>query len=254
MTTKREEQVVNLLKAIETKNIEALSVIDSQTYTQHNLMVADGLEGFKGFIQSLPDGFASVLTKRIFEDGDYVVAHSEIEIGVPRAVFDIFRFEGDKIVEHWDAAQELAPPNPSGRTLLDGQENVSGDDASLEDNKRIAKGFVENVLMAGDLSKAGDYIGDKYLQHHPLVRDGLGGLIEAFAQWQAEGIEVKYGTIHKVLGKGDFVLIVTEGVFNGDEVAFYDMFRLEGGGIVEHWDVVEAVLPRDQWQNSNGKF
>ena len=40
----------------------------------------------------------------------------------------------------------------------------------------------------------------------------------------------------------------------GKAVTFYDLFRVEGGKIAEHWDVVEPVLPTDQHQNQNGKF
>ena len=253
-TTTRENLVVKLLKSIETKDPEGFAVISTEQYIQHNIFVADGRKGFVAFVQSLPDGFAKVDTRRVFEDGDYVVAHSEIDIGGARAVFDIFRFDGDRIVEHWDAAQALTSPNPSGRSLLDGQQTLADPGVSLDQCKAVAKGFVENVLMVGDLSNAGDYVGDTYLQHHPLVRDGLDGLREAFSQWQTEGIEVRYEKIHHVLGKGDMVLVVTEGCFNGASVAYYDMFRIDQGKIAEHWDVVEEIPARESWANNNGKF
>jgi predicted SnoaL-like aldol condensation-catalyzing enzyme len=34
----------------------------------------------------------------------------------------------------------------------------------------------------------------------------------------------------------------------------YDLFRIEKGRLAEHWDTLEAIPPRDQWKNSNGKF
>ena len=36
-------------------------------------------------------------------------------------------------------------------------------------------------------------------------------------------------------------------------MAVIDLYRVEAGRIVEHWDVMEEILPRDQWVNS-GKF
>ena len=60
--------------------------------------------------------------------------------------------------------------------------------------------------------------------------------------------------MHMVLGKGNFALVASGGRFNGNDVAFYDMFRLADGKIVEHWDVVEEIPARDAWQNNNGKF
>jgi len=35
---------------------------------------------------------------------------------------------------------------------------------------------------------------------------------------------------------------------------FYDLFRLAGGKVVEHWDTTEKVAPRSEWKNDNGKF
>ena len=59
---------------------------------------------------------------------------------------------------------------------------------------------------------------------------------------------------HLILGEGDFALSQSEGVFAGKEVTFYDLWRIENGKITEHWDVIEPLLPRDQWKNPNGKF
>jgi predicted SnoaL-like aldol condensation-catalyzing enzyme len=70
-------------------------------------------------------------------------------------------------------------------------------------------------------------------------------------------ITMRFTQVHWVLGEGNFVLTVSEGLFGpqgGQPTAFYDLFRLEQGLIVEHWDVIEAIVPREQWQNDNGKF
>ena len=67
-------------------------------------------------------------------------------------------------------------------------------------------------------------------------------------------ITMTYVRIHKVLGEGNFVLVVSEGSFAGKEVAFYDLFRVESGKIAEHWDIIESLLPATEWKNQNGKF
>ena len=41
---------------------------------------------------------------------------------------------------------------------------------------------------------------------------------------------------------------------NTIRTGIYDLFRIENGRIAEHWDTLEAIPPRDQWKNSNGKF
>ena len=36
--------------------------------------------------------------------------------------------------------------------------------------------------------------------------------------------------------------------------AFYDLYRAQDGKLVEHWDTIEAVPPKSEWKNCNGKF
>ncbi|WP_302476907.1 hypothetical protein [Ruegeria atlantica] len=36
--------------------------------------------------------------------------------------------------------------------------------------------------------------------------------------------------------------------------AFYDLFRVEDGKIIEHWDVIQTILAADQAKNDSGKF
>jgi len=39
-----------------------------------------------------------------------------------------------------------------------------------------------------------------------------------------------------------------------EKVSFYDLFRVENGKVVEHWDTIEKLTPASEAQNSNGKF
>jgi len=75
MSTKK-QQVVDLLKAIETGAAEPAAAINPNKYTQHNLGVEDGLAGFGKLLQQLPKGSAKVNTVRVFEEGNYVFAHT----------------------------------------------------------------------------------------------------------------------------------------------------------------------------------
>src|SRR6202051_4324052 len=116
----RKQQVVALLKAIETGAPESLAIINPDNYIQHNLAAADGLAGLGALLAALPKGSGRVPTVRLFEDGDYVFAHTDYNFSGPKFGFDIFRFENGKVVEHWDNLQRTAPPNPSGHTMMDG--------------------------------------------------------------------------------------------------------------------------------------
>lgn len=96
------QQVVDLLKSIETGERGPAAIINPNKYIQHNLAVADGLAGFGAVLQALPKGSAKANTVRVFQDGPFVFAHTDYNFFGPKIGFDIFRFEDGKLVEHWD--------------------------------------------------------------------------------------------------------------------------------------------------------
>ena len=63
-----------------------------------------------------------------------------------------------------------------------------------------------------------------------------------------------YAKTHLILEEGNFVLTQCEGVFMKKNVAFYDLFRVQNGKIVEHWDAIEQIPAKGNWKNNNGKF
>jgi predicted SnoaL-like aldol condensation-catalyzing enzyme len=69
----------------------------------------------------------------------------------------------------------------------------------------------------------------------------------------ADGISMRYEQVHLVIGCGDFVAALSEMHLGDQPIAVIDLFRVADGKIVEHWDVMEDILPEDQWVNS-GKF
>ncbi|MEL7118348.1 MAG: nuclear transport factor 2 family protein [Bacteroidota bacterium] len=246
---------VALIESLETGAQEPVSYINPNKYIQHNLAVGDGLEGFGQVVANAPEGGFKAKVIRAFEDGDYVFLHSEYDFFDPKAGFDIMRFEDGLIVEHWDNLAAITPPNPSGRTQLDGTTEITDLDKT-NDNKALVEEFVNAVLMNGEVDKVAEYINpEKYLQHNSAVADGLDGLGAALKYFADNGLVMEYDQVHKVLGEGNFVLTVSEGKFGkGEHVAFYDLFRLEEGKIVEHWDIIETIPPQSEWKNTNGKF
>lgn len=248
------QKVSALLKSIETGATDSMETINAEKYIQHNLSIGDGLEGLGAVLQQLPPNSTKVNTVRVFEDGDYVFAHTEYNFFGPKIGFDIFRFEDGKIVEHWDNLQETAGPNPSGHTMTDGATEITDLDKT-EENKTLVRNFIEDILVNGNMEKlAGYFDGDNYIQHNPLIADQLSGLGNALAEWAKHGITMKYDKIHKVLGEGNFVLIVSEGHLAGKHNAFYDLFRVENGKLAEHWDTIEEIPAQENWKNNNGKF
>lgn len=252
MTNK--EKAVALIESLGTHNTEPVGYINPNKYIQHNLGVADGLEGFGALVAILPED-TTAKNIRAFEDGDYVFMHNEYNFFGPKVGFDIFRFEEGLIVEHWDNLTVTAEDvNPSGRSQLDGTVKLLDLDKT-EENKTLVKNMVRDVLMGAAPEKTTDYIStDKYFQHNTGVADGLDGLGAALAALAEAGTPMIYAKNHMVLGEGNFVLAVSEGEFLGKHVSFYDLFRIEDGKIVEHWDVIEEMPLESEWKNDNGKF
>ena len=248
------EKAVALLESLETGAQEPAGYINAESYTQHNLAVGDGIEGFAEVLaHQPPEGFKARVV-RAFADGDFVFTHTEYDFFGPKVGFDIFRFEDGLIVEHWDNLATITPPNPSGRSQLDGPTAVEDADQS-EANKELVRRFVDTILVRGDMTQlAGFFDGDNYIQHNSAVADGLSGLGVALEAMAAQGVTMEYDTIHMVLGQGNFVLVVSEGRFAGNHSAYYDLFRVENGKIAEHWDVIETIPPRSEWANQNTKF
>lgn len=259
MEKTRKEQVRELLKSIETGAQEPFAYINAEKYTQHNPIAADGVEGFGEVLEGLKDypEEATVNVVRVFEDEDYVFAHTEYNFFGEKIGFDIFRFEDDKIVEHWDNMQQRPVENNlSDRTMTDGVTTAFNVERT-DENKVVAEEFVRNILMGENIDEVEKYF-DKgsLIQHNPMVGDGLEAMQRAFVQMEEMGVTMEYLRICKVLGEGNFVLVVSEGLYgdNGGELTvFYDLFRIENYKIAEHWDVIEAVPAKEDSKNNNGK-
>ena len=249
------EKALALLESFNTGDSGPVAYINPDKYIQHNLDVGDGLAGFGEIVQNAPPQGFSAKVHRMFTDGHFVVLHTEYDFFGPKAGFDVFRFEDGLIVEHWDNLTDVTPPNASGHTQFDGAIEVTDLDQT-EANKALVAGFVKDVLQGGETDKLTTYINpNKYIQHNSAIADGLDGLGAALQYFAEQGLVMEYEKVHKVLGQGNFVLTMSEGKFGqGDHVAFYDLFRLENGQIVEHWDIIQTIPPRAKWKNDNGKF
>ncbi|MFK7776104.1 MAG: nuclear transport factor 2 family protein [Saprospiraceae bacterium] len=254
MELTNKEKVVALLNSFNTGDQTPISYINPNKYIQHNLGVADGLAGFGAVMQHAPPQGFKAKVVRAFQDGDYVFTHTEYDFFGPKIGFDVFRFEDGLIVEHWDNLIEVQPPNPNGRTQTDGFADIT-DKEKTASNKQTVKDLLENVFMKGQMDKIATYINPtKYLQHNPNVPDGLDGLGGAMKMMAEKGMMMEYSKIHKVLGEGNFILTMSEGKLGKEPTAYYDLFRLENGQIVEHWDVIAPIPPKSEWKNDNGKF
>ncbi|MGK0298452.1 MAG: putative SnoaL-like aldol condensation-catalyzing enzyme [Gammaproteobacteria bacterium] len=255
MSLIRKDQICALLKGIESGDTAAVAVVNEDKYIQHNPQTHEGSEGLAALFERLSKTSPRVNIVRIFEDGNYVFAHTEYDFTNSNIGFEVFRFEDDFAVEHWDNIQKRQNPNPSDHTMVDGPTDAIDIDKT-EYNREIVRSFVEEILLNGKFDKLKDYINDEnFTEHNPRIGDGMSALHSAlFYPTPNEGIKIQYDKMHRLLAEGNFVLSVSEGLLNGVHSSFYDLYRVAQDKIVEHWDTTEAIPSRNKWKNDNGKF
>ena len=224
---------------------------------QHNPDIPDGIEARKASVERLSGGgnFKAEFV-RALADGDLVALHAryESEGRPPMIAFEVYRLEEGLVVEHWDNLIPEQAPNPSGHTQIDGATEITDLDKT-EANKAKVVDFVTKSLIDQEQVDITRYISPTtYIQHNPQVADGLEGFGTFMKEMGEKGITMDYSKIHLVVGEGNFVLTASEGAFGGEPQAFYDLFRLEDGLIVEHWDVIAPMPGPDAQHNESGKF
>jgi predicted SnoaL-like aldol condensation-catalyzing enzyme len=134
-----------------------------------------------------------------------------------------------------------------------GSASYAADAAQMEANKKAVVDFYEKGLNQKDFEAASKYFGAQYIQHNPIVPDGVQGFKTLVELLRAK-FPNSHNEIKQVFADGDYVILhvhsVREPGTRGS--AIVDIFRLEQGKIVEHWDVRQEVP--EQAANSNGMF
>ena len=136
-------------------------------------------------------------------------------------------------------AQLPVMANPNHEQMLAGQ------DAKVVTNKRLVYDFWREVLEGGHLELADKYLAVSYIQHNPNVPTGRAGFVEFFGKLaKQKTIESRIkAPLVALVGEGDMVILafVHENTDPKDPTkkyttTWFDMFRIENGRIVEHWD------------------
>lgn len=228
-------------------------------YTQHSTGVRDGVEGFVEFFEPFVERntVRDIELVRCFVDGRFVFiqAAQDINNGEARWVTtDLFDTDGNgKIVEHWDVIHEMGGVNPGGHTQVDGAVEIT-DLHLTEANKEHVRRFITEAFCETPTAPMTDFISaETYINHNPDAPDGLDALLEMDRSSREQGQTLYYKELHRVIGQGNFVVAFAHQVWNNISYAAFDIFRMENGLIVEHWDNVEVLPDPDTLVNS-GKF
>jgi len=113
----------------------------------------------------------------------------------------------------------------------------------------------EKALNQHDFEGAAQYLGPRYIQHNPLAEDGGEGL-RKFIEFRRQKFPQAKSIIKRSFADGDYVILHVHSVREPGTrgVAIVDIFRMENGKVVEHWDVIQEVPEESKVKNSNGMF
>jgi predicted SnoaL-like aldol condensation-catalyzing enzyme len=132
-------------------------------------------------------------------------------------------------------------------TMLAGCQQQAGDSADQraameERNKEIVVAFYDAAINDKDFEKASAYLGDVYKQHNPMAADGPEGL-KTFLEFARENLATFKVEFKRVLADGEFVIVHAHAKANPEDrgSAVMDIFRVEDGKVVEHWDVMQPI-------------
>jgi predicted SnoaL-like aldol condensation-catalyzing enzyme len=129
----------------------------------------------------------------------------------------------------------------------------AADAQQMEENKKTVAALYDAALNQKDFDAASKYLGPRYTQHNPTAGDGPNGL-KGFINFLKEKFPNSHSEIKRIFADGDYVIVhvhaVREPGTRGN--AIVDIFKLENGKVVEHWDVVQPIP--EKAANDNGMF
>lgn len=125
--------------------------------------------------------------------------------------------------------------------------------AQEEANLQAVLAFYDKGLNQKNADEALKYVGDRYIQHNPKAEDGPEGF-RKFVAFLRDKYPHSRSEIKASFVDGDHVILhvhaMREPGTRGN--AIIDIFRLENGKIIEHWDTVQPIPEKSA--NSNTMF
>ncbi len=188
----------------------------------------------------LDTSFVHIEPIRILKDDSLVAVHSRMFGDTLRFRWDILRIEQQTIKEHWSNVNDSLGLNPDKHSEIDGP-TIPSQLEKTDMNRALVKQFVDQCLIREDGGATEFFNFGLYIQHNRDVGDGVLGLAWEIIKMKLRGGSLKFKDNYHVISEGNLVLSASEGVVDGQKVAFYDLFRIEESKIVEHWDIIAPI-------------
>jgi predicted SnoaL-like aldol condensation-catalyzing enzyme len=128
------------------------------------------------------------------------------------------------------------------------------DQATVEHNRATVLAFINMAFSDHQVEEAvARYVGSTYIQHNPRIPDGIDGLITFASSLQTQ-FPMARSDVKRTIAQGDLVVVHSKVTYSPDDrgTAAVDIFRLEHGKIVEHWDILQEIPVTSA--NSNTMF
>jgi predicted SnoaL-like aldol condensation-catalyzing enzyme len=208
------------------KKVSAIDQYWADPYLQHNPVATSGVATFKSIMGSyVTSGGFSYQRLRTLADCDLAVVQGKYSgTGV---IFDMFRLKDGKLMEHWDSDSNQASDSAGTMMLAAG---------NTEPNRAQVLAFIDKVLVGGDHAAMNQLLGSSFVEHRASSASGPAAFLDYVTK-----DSVSYTKVHHVIADGNFVFTLSEGKLGSKSYGFYDLFRLEAGAIVEHWDSRRSV-------------
>lgn len=117
-------------------------------------------------------------------------------------------------------------------------------------NKDIVLDVLQRAFVDRDPTVVEQYFGASYRQHNPAIPDGPSAIATMIPT--LTGVTYERGM---AVADGDLVMV--HGRYTGwgpRPMVAVDIFRLEDGRVVEHWDVMQEEVPAAATASGNAMF
>ncbi|MEO0896809.1 MAG: nuclear transport factor 2 family protein [Bacteroidota bacterium] len=118
---------------------------------------------------------------------------------------------------------------------------------SYDSNKEVVLAFYQEVIGNRNIELAKQLIAEDYIQHNPLVKTGLAGVLEAIEYLKQFPVSPPSSSpLRRILVDEDLVAVHLWVKMGPTEQLVMDIFRLDQGKLVEHWDAIQLVDSQKQ--------
>jgi len=254
---------------IEAAQVAAADKYMAPDYIQHNPMIETGRDAFvKDFGRRPPREPRAEMTPAPvveFAKGPYALWVFEREAKDQNGVvyefnsFDLFRLENGKVAEHWGGRPAfrpaLVPGQPAPDAVVQGvgpKPIKPGNSPAEQQNEDIANQLFRNILQYGHVELAQQVMAPGYVQHNPNVATGRRAFVEFFGKTRTpEPLRTEWKDEPELtITSGNIVLYMFKRFSvdpsNPSQVYkwnWFDMVRVDGGLVREHWDSAVKISP-----------